>query len=82
LAAEPWAVIEVADGGIGIAAEDLPYVFERFFRVDAEGEAPGTGLGLPIARELVLLHEGWIDVTSAPGQGSTFTVYLPLCEGA
>ena len=78
--AESWAVVEVTDNGIGIAAESLPFVFERFYRVDAENDVPGTGLGLPIARELVLLHGGRITVVSTPGRGSTFTVYLPVAD--
>lgn len=76
--AEAWAVVEVSDNGIGIDARDLPRVFERFYRVAAEGDVPGTGLGLPIAQELTQLHRGRITVVSTPGQGSTFTVYLPL----
>ncbi len=75
---EAWAVVEVTDEGIGIASRDLPYLFERFYRVHSEGATPGTGLGLPIAQELVALHGGWISVASTHGQGSTFTVYLPL----
>ena len=75
-----WAVVEVADGGIGIAAEDTRYLFERFHRVNSESDIPGTGLGLSIARELVVLHGGRITVASALGQGSIFTVYLPLGE--
>jgi len=75
-----WAVVEVTDGGIGIAAEAIPHLFERFYRVDGESDIPGTGLGLPIAQELVALHGGWITVASTPGRGSTFTVYLPLAE--
>ncbi len=71
-------VIEVSDNGIGMPAEAIPLLFERFYRVQEEGEVPGTGLGLPIARELVLLHGGLITVASTPGEGSTFTVYLPL----
>lgn len=73
-----WAVIEVSDNGNGIAPEHIPLLFERFYRVHEESEVPGTGLGLPIARELVLLHGGLITVASTPGEGSTFTVYLPL----
>lgn len=77
-AAESWAVVEITDDGIGIPTKDLPYLFERFFRVNSEGATPGTGLGLPIAQELIQLHGGRIIAASTFGQGSTFTVYLPL----
>jgi two-component system OmpR family sensor kinase len=74
------ARLDVADSGIGIAPEDLPHVFDRFFRADkararAEG---GTGLGLAIARWCAETHGGRIDVRSRPGEGSVFTVWLPL----
>lgn len=75
---QAWAVVEVRDQGVGIAARDLPYLFERFYRVNGEAQMPGTGLGLPIAQQLASLHGGRITVASALGQGSTFTVYLPL----
>ncbi|HEY6000598.1 MAG TPA: HAMP domain-containing sensor histidine kinase [bacterium] len=65
--------IEVTDTGRGIAAEDLPFIFERFFR----GRQGGLGLGLTIVRELVQAHGGRIEVASAPGRGTTFTVILP-----
>ena len=77
-----WAVVEVTDGGIGIAAEATHHVFERFYRVNVESDIPGTGLGLSIARELVVLHGGRITVASVLGLGSTFTVYLPLGQQA
>ena len=74
------AIIRIADTGIGIAAGDLPHVFDRFWRADkvrtrAEG---GSGLGLAIARWIVERHGGEISVSSQPGQGSTFTVALPV----
>ncbi len=77
-----WAAVAVADTGIGIGAEDLPHIFERFYRVRSQSEIPGTGLGLPIAAELVRRNGGILDVSSTPGQGSTFAVYLPMTEVA
>ena len=65
---------------MGIALEDQPKVFERFYRVKEQGNIPGTGLGLSIVQELVQLHGGQIALHSIPGEGSTFAVYLPLTE--
>ena len=76
----PWAALHVIDTGIGISAEDLPHLFERFYRVKAEDGIPGTGLGLSIASELIRLHGGQIAVASTPGEGSVFTIFLPLLE--
>jgi CheY-like chemotaxis protein len=76
-------VIRVADSGIGIDAEFLPYVFDRFRQQDASitRKHGGLGLGLSIARQLVELHGGTIGVSSAgPHAGTTFTVRLPLAE--
>jgi PAS domain S-box-containing protein len=75
-----WAALRVCDTGSGIDADDLPRIFERFYRVKAQGNIPGTGLGLSIARELVELHQGQLVVASAVGIGSNFAVYLPLAE--
>jgi signal transduction histidine kinase len=74
------AVIRISDTGIGIAAADLPHVFDRFWRADKvrSRSAGGTGLGLAIARWIVDRHGGTIVVSSEVGQGSTFTVTLPL----
>lgn len=73
--------IRVCDTGEGIAPEDLPFIFDRFWRGDRarthQGGA-GSGLGLAITRQLVRLHGGTIDVASAPGAGTTFTIYLPV----
>ncbi|GAA3894988.1 HAMP domain-containing sensor histidine kinase [Streptomyces lacrimifluminis] len=79
------AVVEVRDTGKGIAAADLPHLFDRFWRADASrGRATGgSGLGLSIARQIVTDHRGTIDVRSAVGVGTTFTIVLPRApEGA
>lgn len=73
--------IAVEDTGCGIAPEDLPHVFEKFYRCRTYGAAPpGTGLGLAIAKELTEGHRGRIEVVSEPGVGSTFTVCLPWAQ--
>ena len=74
------AVVAITDTGIGIPAEDIPFIFDRFYRVDksrsrAEG---GTGLGLAICRHIAEAHGGKIEVESQVGVGSTFSVWLPL----
>ena len=74
---EREAAISVADEGGGIPPEDLPLLFDPFFRSKSAGGAPGTGLGLSVARQIVAAHGGRIDVQSQPGHGSTFTVILP-----
>jgi two-component system OmpR family sensor kinase len=73
--------IVVHDTGVGIAPEDLPLVFERFYRADpARSRDPGgTGLGLPIALWIVEQHDGEIKLEGQPGQGTTAIVHLPLC---
>lgn len=76
----PWAAVRIYDTGIGIAAEALDPIFERFYRVNPQGAIPGTGLGLAIAREIVDLHQGRIAAESASGAGSCFAVYLPLLD--
>jgi two-component system OmpR family sensor kinase len=71
-------VLEVADDGPGIAAEDLERVFEPFWRLHAEaGDPDGSGLGLPIARSLARRNGGRLTVTSRPGAGATFRLVLP-----
>jgi histidine kinase len=77
----PWVRIDVTDTGVGIAATDLPHVFDRFFRVDRSRARAGggSGLGLTIARYLVEAHGGRIWASSpGPGQGSTFSFTLPI----
>ena len=75
-----WVEVSVRDTGSGIAAEDLPYVFERFYRADKSRSRAtgGAGLGLAIARSLVEAHGGRIWVESTEGEGCTFTLALPL----
>lgn len=74
------AILKVSDTGIGIPAEDIPRIFDRFFRVDkARSRATGgTGLGLSIAHRIILLHNGSIQVDSREGKGTTFYVHFPL----
>ena len=74
-----WGLLSVRDTGIGIAREHLPRLTERFYRVDGSRsrDTGGTGLGLAIAKHVAQRHGGEIDVQSAPGQGSTFTLLLP-----
>jgi heavy metal sensor kinase len=74
------AVLEVADNGIGIPAEALPRVFDRFFRVDKarSRELGGAGLGLSIVKSICTAHHGRVEVSSPGGQGSRFRVELPL----
>lgn len=71
--------LRVADSGPGIAAEEQQRVFEAFYRSERDRRFPqGLGLGLTIARDLVLAHDGRLELVSAPGQGSQFTIYLLL----
>src|SRR5262249_11704456 len=77
-AARPGALV-VSDPGPGIAAEELPHAFERFFLYSryANNRAVGTGLGLAIVKELTEAMNGTVTVESAPGKGTRFTVHLP-----
>ena len=72
--------ITVKDAGIGIPGPDLPHVFDRFFRGEKSRSEPGSGLGLSLARALVVAHGGKITATSAPGKGSQFFVILPKAQ--
>lgn len=76
------AIIKVADTGVGISESDLPYIFDRFHRVDQSRarHLGGAGLGLSIASHIVELHGGHIEVESTPGIGSCFTVRLPFLK--
>jgi len=78
------AVLEVADTGVGIPAQALPQIFERFFRVDEarSREQGGAGLGLSIVKSICTAHQGQVQATSTPGRGSRFRVELPLAARA
>lgn len=73
-------ILEVEDTGIGIPPEHIPFIFERFYRVDKgrSKEMGGTGLGLSIVKHIVFLHGGEIRVHSKPGEGSRFSVIIPI----
>jgi two-component system OmpR family sensor kinase len=74
------AVVEVADTGPGIAPDELPHIFDELFRGRNARELPGSGLGLALARRIVSLHGGQIDVRSRMGEGTVVRVSLPLAE--
>lgn len=74
------AFLSIKDHGKGIKKEDLPHIFERFYRADSsrtKNQAAGYGLGLAIAKKITELHQGHIEVKSVPDEGSTFTIFLP-----
>jgi len=76
--AQPWLTVEVVDSGPGISEADLPHIFEQLYRgINARG-LPGSGLGLALVRAIVYRHQGTIHVRSQPGQGSVFTMRLPV----
>ena len=70
-------MLRVADSGPGILAEELPHIFDRFYR-GRTTRASGTGIGLAVVRELVEAHGGTVQAASQPGHGTTFTVRLPV----
>ena len=81
-----WLVLKVSDTGVGIPEEDLPHVFDDFYRAKSGKKKEGTGLGLAIVHRLVQAHGGTISVESTLGKGTTFTVRLPIevhtCSGS
>ncbi len=79
-----FITVSVKDTGIGMEKEHLPYLFDQFYRIKAEGEEKhtGTGLGLTIAKKIVDALNGRIEVESEPGKGSCFTVFLPKASSS
>ena len=75
---ENLVIVSVEDHGIGIPKDDLPLIFSRFYHLENSGDDlfGGIGLGLAITRQVIEQHHGSLDVTSIPGQGSTFTLTL------
>jgi signal transduction histidine kinase len=75
-----FAAIKIEDNGCGIPEDELEFIFERFYRVDKarSRQTGGTGLGLPIAKQIIVLHQGHISVESVVGKGTTFTILLPI----
>ena len=74
--------VTVTDTGVGIAAEDLPHIFDRFYQAERSRSGEGAGLGLSIAQAIVQAHAGRIQADSAPGQGTRVTVWLPLATAS
>lgn len=72
--------IDISDTGIGIAEEEIPKVFTRFYRSFDVADMPGVGIGLYLARYIVEAQKGYIKVFSEKGRGSTFSVFLPRAE--
>ncbi|WMT39063.1 HAMP domain-containing sensor histidine kinase [Paenibacillus sp. D2_2] len=74
------AKVIIADSGVGISKEDIPYIFDRFYKADKSRnrDAGGSGLGLSIVRKIVDIHQGQISVESQPDQGTQFTVFIPI----
>jgi signal transduction histidine kinase len=75
---ENQVIVAVEDTGSGIAEDLLSRIFDKFYRGDEAHSTPGFGLGLPIAQKIVEGHGGEIKVESRPGEGSTFTIILPV----
>lgn len=77
---QEWLELTVTDSGIGISEEDLPFVFDHFYRSDKsrDKKSGGSGIGLAIVRQLIEIHGGLVEAVSRPGMGSSFRLFLPL----
>ena len=76
--AEPQVAIRICDHGMGMTPEQAAKVFTRFYRADTSGKVPGTGLGMSITKEIVEHHRGSLSIVSVPGEGSQFSILLPV----
>lgn len=75
--------IRIKDTGIGMEKEEVPHIFERFYRADvSRGQKSGTGLGLSIAKWIIDEHQGSVEVTTSKGEGTTFVIWFPVAHGA
>lgn len=74
--------VSVRDQGMGMTADQVTHVCERFYRADASGNIPGTGLGMSIVKEIIELHRGEVRIDSAPGEGTEVTLWLPAAAAA
>ena len=79
-----FANLVFKDSGIGISSEDLPHIFDRFYRVKGKAtrHITGSGLGLSLVKEVVEAHQGYIEVQSTPDEGTTFSLSFPVAEPA
>ena len=74
-------MVKVKDTGIGIAKEELPHIFDRFYRADqsrSKEKVAGFGLGLSLAKKIIEIHKGTVEISSILGKRTTFTIKLPL----
>ncbi|QKO21706.1 hypothetical protein HTY51_07290 [Rhodoferax sp. BAB1] len=77
-----YALLEVRDQGMGMTPEQLARAFERFYRADASGNIPGTGLGLSLVKEIAELHKGRVELESVAGRGTTARLWIPMPDGS
>jgi signal transduction histidine kinase len=77
-----YAMFSISDSGMGIMEDDIPHIFDRFYRGDRSRTTSGSGLGLSLVQAIVKSHHGKVDVKSVPGEGSTFTIHIPLSTAA
>ena len=80
LEADENILVSIRDEGVGISEEELPNIFEKFYKSKLRQNAKGSGLGLAIARQICLKHDGTIHVESKVGEGTTFTFTFPKLE--